>query len=142
MGAGCIRVAHPCDTLGSILLSNLPFVLHVLGLPLAFILSQDQTLHSILFNADFRINPSIATGFQALAPFGAYGPLPMSLSLVLINNPKPPVRTGDLKEPTRAYPLSDTHGPAINLHPFKERSQINALHEAKLNLFSKVINPC
>ena len=28
----------------------LPFDLHVLGLPLAFILSQDQTLHCIIFN--------------------------------------------------------------------------------------------
>jgi hypothetical protein len=45
--ADCIRVTHPYDTLGSVLLPNLPFVLHVLGLPLAFILSQDQTLHSI-----------------------------------------------------------------------------------------------
>lgn len=28
----------------------LPLDLHVLGLPLAFILSQDQTLHRIIFN--------------------------------------------------------------------------------------------
>ena len=31
-------------------LSLLPFYLHVLGLPLAFILSQDQTLHCKKFN--------------------------------------------------------------------------------------------
>lgn len=49
MRADCIRVTHPYATLGLILLSDLPFGLHVLGLPLAFILSQDQTLHSIFF---------------------------------------------------------------------------------------------
>ena len=31
-------------------LSLLPLDLHVLSLPLAFILSQDQTLHCIIFN--------------------------------------------------------------------------------------------
>src|SRR5882672_11484592 len=46
--ADCIRVTHPYATLGQVLLLNLPFGLHVLGLPLAFILSQDQTLHSII----------------------------------------------------------------------------------------------
>ncbi len=57
--AGSIRVAHPCATLGTILLSSLPSGLHVLGLPLAFILSQDQTLHSIIFGFD---------GLAAIAP--------------------------------------------------------------------------
>ena len=42
-GAGCIRVTHPCATLATPK-GRLPFDLHVLGLPLAFILSQDQTL--------------------------------------------------------------------------------------------------
>jgi hypothetical protein len=41
--ADCVRVTHPCAT--DILLC--PFDLHVLSLPLAFILSQDQTLHCI-----------------------------------------------------------------------------------------------
>lgn len=41
MKVGCIRVTHPCAT-GP---RRAPFDLHVLGLPLAFILSQDQTLH-------------------------------------------------------------------------------------------------
>ena len=50
MRVGCIRVTHPCGTLGIVLLQRLPFTLHVLGLPLAFILSQDQTLHSIIFS--------------------------------------------------------------------------------------------
>ena len=44
---GCIRVTHPCATLMSPR-GHLPFDLHVLGLPLAFILSQDQTLHCII----------------------------------------------------------------------------------------------
>ena len=38
----CVRVTHPCATLGT--RKSLPFDLHVLSLPLAFILSQDQTL--------------------------------------------------------------------------------------------------
>ena len=44
VGAGCIRVTHPCATLMPPK-GHLPSDLHVLGLPLAFILSQDQTLH-------------------------------------------------------------------------------------------------
>ena len=39
-----IRVTHPCAALMDIA-TLLPVDLHVLGLPLAFILSQDQTLH-------------------------------------------------------------------------------------------------
>ena len=42
---GYIRVTHPCATRHHVLLHVLPFDLHVLSLPLAFILSQDQTLH-------------------------------------------------------------------------------------------------
>ena len=42
---GCVRVTHPFATRHPVLLPVLPFDLHVLGLPLAFILSQDQTLH-------------------------------------------------------------------------------------------------
>ena len=42
-GVGCIRVTHPSATLNPPK-GILPFDLHVLGLPLAFILSQDQTL--------------------------------------------------------------------------------------------------
>jgi hypothetical protein len=37
----------------------LPFDLHVLGLPLAFILSQDQTLHCKLFDIILRLAQSI-----------------------------------------------------------------------------------
>jgi hypothetical protein len=37
----CVRVTHPSAGV------LLPLDLHVLGLPLAFILSQDQTLHRV-----------------------------------------------------------------------------------------------
>ena len=60
-GVGCIRVTHPSATL-TVPKDRLPFDLHVLGLPLAFILSQDQTLRcsivvlvSIL-NLGFRLD--------------------------------------------------------------------------------------
>ena len=38
----------------------LPLDLHVLSLPLAFILSQDQTLHCIIYlKYTFKVNPGI-----------------------------------------------------------------------------------
>ena len=40
----CIRVTHPCAGRQLLRKVLLPLDLHVLGLPLAFILSQDQTL--------------------------------------------------------------------------------------------------
>ena len=42
---GCVRVPHPFAGRHQVLLHLLPLDLHVLSLPLAFILSQDQTLH-------------------------------------------------------------------------------------------------
>ena len=47
LSVGCIRVTHPCAGLIKIKQASflIPLDLHVLGLPLAFILSQDQTLH-------------------------------------------------------------------------------------------------
>ena len=48
-GVGCIRVAHPSATLAPPK-GRLPSDLHVLGLPPAFILSQDQTLHCTFFS--------------------------------------------------------------------------------------------
>ena len=42
---GCVRVPHPFAGRHHVLLPMLPLDLHVLSLPLAFILSQDQTLH-------------------------------------------------------------------------------------------------
>ena len=59
-GAGCIRVTHPSATLAPPK-GRLPFDLHVLGLPLAFILSQDQTLRCIIvflkFSSESRVPP-------------------------------------------------------------------------------------
>ena len=80
--ADCIRVTHPYDTLGQILLSNLPFVLHVLGLPLAFILSQDQTLHSIFFSPEsLVISPETYTSYSK--PASLFRPFSESQTLGL-----------------------------------------------------------
>ena len=43
--AYALRTRPPVATIKSKLFNVLPLDLHVLGLPLAFILSQDQTLH-------------------------------------------------------------------------------------------------
>ena len=66
-GVGCIRVTHPSATLTPPK-GRLPFDLHVLGLPLAFILSQDQTLRcTIVFlnclslNLGFRLDVLLFT---------------------------------------------------------------------------------
>ena len=63
-GVGCIRVAHPSATLAPPK-GSLPSDLHVLGLPLAFILSQDQTLRCtivffFLFYSESRVPPSFS----------------------------------------------------------------------------------
>ena len=62
---GCIRVTHPCAGRRQILLPSLPHDLHVLGLPLAFILSQDQTLRC---NLDVWILSGLILKFQSV-PF-------------------------------------------------------------------------
>ena len=46
------------------MLKLLPFDLHVLGLPLAFILSQDQTLHCKLLYTLFELAPQRAQFFS------------------------------------------------------------------------------
>ena len=51
-GVGCIRVTHPSATLAAPK-GRLPYDLHVLGLPLAFILSQDQTLRCTIVSLTF-----------------------------------------------------------------------------------------
>ena len=60
-GVGCIRVTHPSATLAAPK-GRLPSDLHVLGLPLAFILSQDQTLRCsivvlLVFSSESRVPP-------------------------------------------------------------------------------------
>ena len=49
---GSVRVTHPCAGRHQEQAPMLPLDLHVLSLPLAFILSQDQTLHSIALYSD------------------------------------------------------------------------------------------
>ena len=79
MRVGCIRVTHPCATLASPK-GRLPFDLHVLGLPLAFILSQDQTLHCILlYLIIFSVVPG---GFTCSSLFGILGSLPFRLLFI------------------------------------------------------------
>ena len=46
--AGCSRVTHPSATKNQEQALNSPFDLHVLGVPPAFVLSQDQTLHKFV----------------------------------------------------------------------------------------------
>ena len=55
MGADYSRVTHPCAAL---LRAEAPFTLdlHVLGLPPAFVLSQDQTLQFDLYLKDVLAN--------------------------------------------------------------------------------------
>ena len=116
MRVDCIRVTHPYATLGPILLRNLPFGLHVLGLPLAFILSQDQTLHSITptFNiAAESGNPSIASQLSQKSLCHLTPGLHRFLSrLHLAMFPS--------LESTCVIPLSVLHRSAINLHLFNE----------------------
>ena len=45
---GCSRVTHPSATKNQKQALNSPFDLHVLGVPPAFVLSQDQTLHKFV----------------------------------------------------------------------------------------------
>ena len=76
-GVGCIRVTHPSATL-TVPKDRLPSDLHVLGLPLAFILSQDQTLRctivALVFYSESRVPPrcSLCVPFiRFLAPRGS-----------------------------------------------------------------------
>jgi len=105
----CIRVTHPYATLAPLLLTELPFSLHVLGLPLAFILSQDQTLHSI--------NPSCLNTSSSRSQHQThYSILWLHWSSESLHS-----HGATLKESTRSYPLSSISGSAINLIVFKER---------------------
>ena len=51
--AGCSRVTHPSATMIWKQAPKSPFDLHVLGVPPAFVLSQDQTLHRVVSPSDF-----------------------------------------------------------------------------------------
>ena len=54
--AGCSRVTHPSATNLKKQASSRPFDLHVLGVPPAFVLSQDQTLYEVCISKslDFK----------------------------------------------------------------------------------------
>jgi hypothetical protein len=80
--AGSIRVTHPCATLGTLLLTSLPSGLHVLGLPLAFILSQDQTLHSIIFDLECLAACSIVMCSSSSSPFARRLRVPIRQSIL------------------------------------------------------------
>ena len=54
--ARCSRVTHPFAGRRHVLLHALPLDLHVLSLPLAFILSQDQTLLCIFFISSLTLD--------------------------------------------------------------------------------------
>ena len=74
-GAGCIRVTHPSATLMPPK-GHLPSDLHVLGLPLAFILSQDQTLRCTIVLLFCILNLGFRLGSFSLVPF----PVPQGAS--------------------------------------------------------------
>ena len=71
-GVGCIRVTHPSATLAPPK-GRLPFDLHVLGLPLAFILSQDQTLRCTIAFLKFCSESRVPLSFSCV-------PFPVSAS--------------------------------------------------------------
>ena len=89
-GVGCIRVTHPSATLAAPK-GRLPSDLHVLGLPLAFILSQDQTLRcTIVFakfvslNLGFRLPPPRSRAVAV--PFPYPSGIPPGMPLVLASD--------------------------------------------------------
>ena len=53
-GAGRSRITHPFATLTKQQAARIPFDLHVLSTPPAFILSQNRTLHKKTFTEDIR----------------------------------------------------------------------------------------
>lgn len=54
-GAGRSRITHPFATLTQPRRARIPFDLHVLSTPPAFILSQNRTLHKKLCQEPYRL---------------------------------------------------------------------------------------
>lgn len=54
-GAGRSRITHPFATLTRQQAARIPFDLHVLSTPPAFILSQNRTLHKKLCQEPYRL---------------------------------------------------------------------------------------
>ncbi len=80
---GCIRVTHPCAGRHLVQAPMLPLDLHVLSLPLAFILSQDQTLHCNYISLFFSSRSSIWISKVILTKFFLFY---LALSLYLFLN--------------------------------------------------------
>ena len=97
--ARCSRVTHPFAGRRHLLLDPLPLDLHVLSLPLAFILSQDQTLHCIFF-----INLSLSSALVSLKKLTLVCTCFLVLSFSLFNElfVAPTFRFWALK--TRSFP--------------------------------------
>ena len=57
-GAGRSRITHPFATLTQEQAPGIPFDLHVLSTPPAFILSQNRTLHKKTFHEENQLNDS------------------------------------------------------------------------------------
>ena len=79
--AGCSRVTHPSATMLLKQAPITPFDLHVLGVPPAFVLSQDQTLHRVvspirfysdLKSGSLRIARNYCLRFIVLSDFSKY----------------------------------------------------------------------
>ena len=101
--AGCIRVTHPCAALRVLL--PFPLDLHVLSLPLAFILSQDQTLRCIykkfnIFRSVFFLSSQKSTKLVHLASFLFF------LLLVLQNVNELLIKN---QHPYSSFPNADHH---------------------------------
>ena len=100
------------------MLPILPFVLHVLGLPLAFILSQDQTLHSINLHKLQASQPSThVLVVQHLLQVSASRKLCHLIldlvSILVLSAFHIAASCQPFKELTRGTPLSMYHGSAI-----------------------------
>jgi len=86
----CIRVTHPCAGRRQVLLLSLPLDLHVLGLPLALILSQDQTLRSkkslillkMILNLNFQVFLSLLFLFNIFKERFYFGMAKLILFLI------------------------------------------------------------
>ena len=129
-GVGCIRVTHPCATLDAPK-GALPSDLHVLGLPLAFILSQDQTLLcTIVLTFSFlcSIGPALVHVYAFCLYLHGTASLrpPMDLSCWLLKLSKNPrLRSA----PSCLSPLSSA-GAKVELFPIR-----NTLPQGFFRLF-------
>jgi hypothetical protein len=75
-GVGHLRVTHPFATLTPRRIQGIPFDLHVLGTPPAFILSQDQTLRKftfMVFETQSACMPSYHSSVVKVLPYSPLG---------------------------------------------------------------------